>query len=81
MSSCRDELLIIKRAIVKSKGDNRFTIKEAIEHMKLNNSVYAESTMRTHITSKCCNNAKRHHVVTYNDYEALGNGEYKVINL
>jgi hypothetical protein len=79
--TCRDELLLATRAIVKAKGDNRFTPKEAIEFMKKNNTTYADSTISTHITSRCCRNAKQHHAVTYNDYEALGNGVYKLINL
>ena len=79
--TCRDELLLVTRVLIKDKGDNRFTIVEAIEHMKRNKTIYKESTIRTHITSRCCSNATRHHAVTYNDYEALGNGEYKVINL
>lgn len=79
--SCREELLLATRSIIRAKGDNRFTSKEAIEYMKRNNTIYAESTIRTHITSRCCSNAKDHHAVTYNDYEALGKGEYKVINL
>ncbi|WP_420819898.1 DUF7669 domain-containing protein [Paenibacillus favisporus] len=80
-STCREELLQATRSIIKAKGINRFTPKEAIEFMQRNNTIYAESTIRTHITSRCCSNAKDHHAVTYNDYEALGNGEYKVINL
>jgi hypothetical protein len=79
--TCREELLLETRSIVKAKGINRFTILEAIENMKRKNTTYKESTIRTHITSKCCRNAPKHHAVTYNDYEALGNGEYKVINL
>lgn len=80
-STCREELLQATRSIIKSKGINRFTPKEAIEFMQRNNTIYAESTIRTHITSRCCSNAKDHHAVTYNDYESLGSGEYKVINL
>lgn len=80
-STCRNELLQATKSIVRTKGINQFTPKEAIEHMQRNNTIYAESTIRTHITSRCCINTKTHHAVTYNDYEALGNGEYKVINL
>lgn len=80
-STCRDELLLATKAIIKIKGENRFTPKEVIEYMKSNNTNYAESTIRTHITSRCCSNAKDHHAVTYNDYEALGNAQYKVLNL
>lgn len=81
MRTCRDELLQATRLIVEAKGNDRFTIKEAIEYMKQNNTAYKESTIRTHITSRCCRNAKKHHAVKYNDYEVLGNGEYRVINL
>lgn len=79
--TCRDELLQVIRTLVTIRGNDRFTIQEAIEQMKRNNTIYRESTIRTHITSRCCNNAAKHHAVRYNDYEALGNGEYKLINL
>jgi len=79
--TCREELLLATREIIKAKGVNRFTIKEAVEYIKRNNTTFKESTIKTHITSRCCSNAANHHTVTYNDYEALGNGEYKVINL
>ncbi|MHA2854207.1 DUF7669 domain-containing protein [Paenibacillus lautus] len=80
-STCRDELLQATRSIVKAKGENRFTPKEAVEYMRRNNTSYAESTIRTHIVSKCCTNVKRHHATVFNDYERIGDGYYKVINL
>ncbi|MCY9664871.1 hypothetical protein M5X11_07860 [Paenibacillus alginolyticus] len=47
--------------------------------MKSNNTIYAESTIRTHIVSRCCINVKRHHAIVYNDYERIGDGYYKVL--
>jgi hypothetical protein len=79
--SCRDELLSTVRSIVKSKGINEFTPKEVIESMQKNMTAYKESTIRTHIVSKCCINSNRHHAVVYNDYERIGAGTYKLLNL
>lgn len=78
--SCRDELLSSIRSIVKSKGKNEFAPKEVIEFMKNNNTAYKESTIRTHIISKCCINSSRHHAIVYNDYERIGAGTYKMIS-
>lgn len=58
-STCRDEFLQATRSIVKAKGENQFSPKEAVEYMQRNNTNYAELTIRTHIVSKCCANAKR----------------------
>lgn len=79
--TCRDKLLHSTRSIVKAKGENRFTPKEAIEYMKRNNTIYVESTIRTHIVSKGCTNAKQHHATVFNDYERIGIGYYKVLSL
>ncbi|WP_446686141.1 DUF7669 domain-containing protein [Paenibacillus aurantiacus] len=81
MRTCRDELLRATRSIVKAKGENRFTPKEAVEYMQSNNTSYAESTIRTHVVSKCCINANQNHARVFNDYERIGDGYYKVIDL
>jgi hypothetical protein len=78
--TCRDELLVTIRSIVKLKGRNEFTLKEAIESMLKNDTMYKESTIRTHITSKCCINSNRHHSVVFNDYERVELGTYRLIN-
>ncbi|MFB6367172.1 hypothetical protein ACFCP7_24615 [Paenibacillus elgii] len=36
------------------------------------------STIRTHITSRCFVNASPNHAVTYNDYERIGRGLYRL---
>jgi hypothetical protein len=78
--SCRDELLSTIRNIVKLKGINEFTLKEAVVRMLENKTVYKESTIRTHIVSKCCINSNRNHTVVFNDYERVGVGTYKLLN-
>ncbi|MET1174512.1 DUF7669 domain-containing protein [Paenibacillus amylolyticus] len=79
--NCREEILWAARAIVSSKGDNLFTPKEVIDYMKRANTIFAASTIRTHITSRCCSNATHHHKTYYEDYERVQPGHYKVLNL
>ena len=75
---CREELLEIITALVKEKGKNEFTLTEAVEAMANNHSVYSENTIRTHISSRCCVNAPKHHETTYDDYERVGRGVYRI---
>lgn len=76
--SCRDELLEVIKEIVRKKNVNEFTVAEAIEAMKNNNTVYSGSTIKTHITSRCCANAPKHHRTTYDDYERVVKGVYRM---
>lgn len=77
-ASCRDELFEVVTKLVNEKKKNEFTVTEAIEAMMNNNSVYSESTIRTHITSRCCINAPKHHQTTFDDYERIDRGIYRI---
>lgn len=77
-ASCRDELLEVVTKLVKENSVNEFTVAEVIDAMKKNNTVYSESTIRTHITSRCCENAPKHHKTTYDDYVRVDNGIYRI---
>ena len=74
--TCRDEII----KIIKSKynGNTCFTVPEIIKIMKQNNTIYKESTIRTHITSRMCVNAPNNHGVTYNDIIRIDKGLYKL---
>ena len=76
---CRDEILRIVRQIIKSKGKNEFTIIEVIRHMNNSGTGYAERTIRTHISSRLCTNSPDNHAVTYNDFERIRKGVYKLL--
>jgi hypothetical protein len=78
--TCRDELLSAAREIVKAKGINEISPKEVIAFMNANNTTFEDSTIRTHLVSRCCSNANRHHAIVYNDFERIGVGNYKLIN-
>lgn len=74
----RDEILAAVHVIVKRKGRNEFEVKEVVNHMLNKYPTLNESTIRTHITSRCCVNANANHAVTYNDYERIGHGVYRL---
>lgn len=63
--SCRDEILISVGAVINRKALNEFTVKEILDEMVENETTYKESTIRTHIISRCCVNSSNHHVTVY----------------
>ena len=77
--TCRDEIHAAVRQIIKANGKNEFTIIEVIHHMSANGTRFSESTIRTHITSRLCANAPNNHGVTYNDFERINKGIYKLL--
>ncbi|PJN52654.1 hypothetical protein CXK86_20585 [Paenibacillus sp. BGI2013] len=79
--NCREEILRDTIAIVSAKGILLFTPKEVIDYMKRANTLFAESTIRTHITSRCCSNTAHHHKSSYENYEQVQPGHYKILNL
>lgn len=79
-TNCREEILHSVKSIIKTKNKNEFTIREIIEHMNKNSTIYKESTIRTHICSKCCVNAPNHHGTVYNDFQRVTKGQYELLN-
>ena len=77
--NCRDEILFTVQQIIKAKGINEFTISEVLHNMKIKGTKFNESTIRTHITSRLCGNAPDNHPVTYDDFERIGRGVYKLL--
>jgi len=77
-SSCRDEVLLAAQSIVKRKGTNRFTVQEVVDHMKVMGTTYPESTIRTHVTSRCCMNAPNNHATVFADFERIDRGVYRL---
>jgi hypothetical protein len=71
MLTCRDEVLKAVRAVVRDNGRNEFTADEIVKRLQSWGSTFAESTIRTHVTSRCCRNAAKNFVVTYEDFERI----------
>jgi hypothetical protein len=77
--TCREEVLEAVRAIVREKAHNEFTVDEIVSRLRDSGSPFAESTIRTHVTSRCCRNAPKNHAVTYEDFERIGSNAYRLI--
>lgn len=79
-TSCRDEMLQVTKQLVKEKGLNEFTVQQVLEAMERAGTTYKQSTIRTHLTSKCCIDAQQHHQTVYDDYKRIGYGLYALVN-
>jgi len=75
MGTARDEILSTIPAVVRSDGT--FTVDALLGELRRRGSVYAESTIRTHVTSRMCANSPGNHAVTYNDLERVERGVYR----
>jgi hypothetical protein len=78
--TCRDEVLAAAKALCQRAGRDTFTLAEILAEMTARNSTYAESTIRTHVTSRMCRNAPAHHAKTFDDFESLGSGVYRLLH-
>lgn len=74
---CREEILVAFRYL-HDLGQSDATPIEVIAHMRSRGSVYADSTIRTHITSRMCYDAPDNHGTTYDDLERVGRGRYRL---
>lgn len=77
--TCRDEILTCALRIVKVKGVNEFSLQEVLACMRSEGAGYPESIIRTHVTSRMCRNAPKHHGTTYDDLERIGHGVYRLV--
>lgn len=65
---------------ITSGGQRTFAIAEVITELERRGSGLARSTIRTHISSRMCANAPDHHGTTYDDFERVGHGEYRLLS-
>ncbi len=74
--TARDQILAAIRRIA-GPGDT-FTISEVLAELRARGSDLADSTIRTHISSRMCGNAPDHHGTTYDDLERVDRGVYRL---
>lgn len=76
-NSAREEILAAAKMLADRSPDGSFTLTQIITNLQRAGSRYAESTIRTHVTSRMCADAPDHHGTTYDDFERLGGGRYR----
>ena len=77
--ACHNEVLEAAKIIVDFKGINEFTPFEVIEYLVEQKTSYSKNTIRTHICSRCCKNAPKHHAVKWYYFKRIEHGLYKVL--
>ena len=75
MGTGREEILNAIPAVVRSDGT--FTVDDVVDELRRRGSVYADSTIRIHVTSRLCANAPGSHAVTYDDLDRVDRGLYR----
>jgi hypothetical protein len=76
--NARQEILTAARKLAKRSPDGSFALAEIVAEIRRNGSRYAESTIRTHVTSRMCADSPDHHGTTHDDFERLGRGRYRL---
>jgi len=59
-------------------ADGSFSVQDVVQHLNKQGSKYAESTIRTHVTSRMCADAPDNHATTYDDLTRLDHGRYRL---
>ena len=65
-------------AYVKEKGENEFNRQEALAAMRRAGSKYTPGTVSVHLSYRCCTDIPRYYKPMYDDYEKIGDGNYRI---
>lgn len=76
--TARDEILAAIPALCARTGQDTFTVQDVVDELERRGSGFKASTIRTHIVSRMCANAPKHHARTYDDLERLAHGRYRI---
>jgi hypothetical protein len=76
--TARDDVLAAAQALAARSEDGTFSLSNVISEMRRRRSVYEESIIRTHVTSKMCSNAPDQQGTAYNDLTQVARGRYRL---
>jgi hypothetical protein len=75
--TAREQILAAIERITSRPGQT-FTVSEVLDDLRAHGSELAESTIRTHVTSRMCIDSPDHHGTTYDDLERVDRGVYRL---
>jgi hypothetical protein len=75
--TARKEILDALPAVRARTGSDTFSIQDVLDELHRRGTNYADSTIRTHVSSRLCGNAPDNHPVVYDDLERVGPGLYR----
>lgn len=77
MTTCREEILGAFARLERRHGRMDFELADVVAEVLAVRSSYAQSTIRTHITSRMCRDAPNHHATRFDDLERVDRGLYR----
>lgn len=75
--TCRNEVLAAFERSERRHGRRDFDLADIVQEVQAAGSTYKESTVRTHVTSRMCADARDHHETTFADLERVERGRYR----
>lgn len=75
--TAREQILAAIGRIAPRPSDT-FTVADVLGELRSQGTDLAESTVRTHITSRMCGDSPDHHGTTYDDLERVDRGVYRL---
>jgi hypothetical protein len=76
--TARDEILLAVADILRRSGRDSFELSDVMAEMRRRGTSYAESTIRTHVTSRMCADSPDHRASTFDDFQRLDRGRYRL---
>lgn len=76
--TCRDQVHAALARLERRHDRHVFALDEIVQEVLATTTRYSEQTIRTHVASRMCADAPRHHAVTYSDLERVGRGRYRI---
>lgn len=76
--TARDEVLNAAQHLASGSDDGTFTLGDVLALMHQRGTRYADSTIRTHVTSRMCANAPDHHAIVFSDLKRIEPGRYRL---
>jgi hypothetical protein len=77
-TTARDEILSAMRSLRSRHGRDVFKLDEIVQEVFARGSSYADSTIRTHVVSRMCVDARPNHAVVYDDLERVSPAHYRL---
>jgi hypothetical protein len=77
VEGAREQILRAARRLDGGRGAS-FTIAEIVAEVRRYGATLADSTIRTHVTSRMCANAPKNHGTVYADLERVDRGRYRL---
>lgn len=75
--TCREAILDAFDRLESQHGKKAFNVSEIVKEVFTETNDFAESTIRTHVTSRMCMQAPQNHWPKYTDLDRIAPGEYR----